>query len=87
MRHLCTAAHDRAETEIDDGELEDAIDRKNELSAAYREYNEIGDRIKKLVGEREKVISGKYVVTTKVIQKAEYTVAARQERRISVKRL
>lgn len=87
MRHLCTAAHDRTETEIDDGELEEAIDRKNELSAAYREYNEVGDRIKKLVGEREKVISGKYVVTTKVIQKNEYMVAARQERRISIKRL
>lgn len=87
MRHLCTAAIIREETYIDDGELEDAIDRKNELSAAYREYGELNDKIKKIVGEREKVISGKYLVTTKIISKAEYTVAARQERRITVRRL
>ena len=86
MRHLCTAAHDRPASEIDDGELEDAIDRKNELAPYYREYNEIGDRIKKLVGERDTVISGKYVVTTKIIKRAEYTVAAREERRITIKR-
>ena len=87
MRHLCTAAHERPASDIDDGELEAAIDRKNELTQAYREYQEVGDRIKKLVGERETVISGKYVVTAKVIKKAEYTVAAREERRISIKRL
>lgn len=85
MRHLCTAAHNRTETEIDDGELEEAIDRKNELAPLYREYNEINDQIKKMVGEREKVISGKYVISTKTINKAEYVVPARVERRISIK--
>lgn len=85
MRHVCTAAHDRTETEIDDGELEEAIDRKNELAPLYREYNEINDQIKKMVGDREKVISGKYVVSTKTINKAEYVVPARVERRISIK--
>ena len=87
MRHLCTAVHERPATDIDDGELEAAIDRKNELATAYREYQEVGDRIKKLVGERETVISGKYVITAKTIKKAEYTVAAREERLISIKRL
>ena len=86
MRHICTAAHERPETEIDDGELEEAIDRKNELAPLYREYNEINDQIKKMVGDREKVISGKYVVSTKTINKAEYVVPARVERRISIKR-
>ena len=85
MRHICTAAHERPETEIDDGELEEAIDRKNELAPLYREYNEINDQIKKMVGDREKVISGKYVVSTKTINKAEYIVPARVERRISIK--
>ena len=85
MRHICTAAHERTETEIDDGELEEAIDRKNELAPLYREYNEINDQIKKMVGDREKVISGKYVVSTKTINKAEYIVPARVERRISIK--
>ena len=85
MRHICTAAHERPETEIDDGELEEAIDRKNELAPLYREYNEINDQIKKMVGDREKVISGKYVISTKTINKAEYVVPARVERRISIK--
>jgi hypothetical protein len=73
--------------EIDDGELEAAIDRKNELSPAYREYQEVGDRIKRIVGEREKVLAGQYVVTTKVIDKKGFTVEPRQERRITIKRL
>lgn len=87
LRHICTAAIDRAEMEIDDGELEAAIDRKNELSPAYREYQEIGERIKRIVGEREKVLAGQYVVVTKVIDKKGFTVEPRQERRITIKRL
>lgn len=87
LRHICTAAIDRAEMEIDDGELEAAIDRKNELSTAYREYQEIGERIKRIVGEREKVLAGQYVVMTKVIDKKGFTVEPRQERRITIKRL
>jgi len=87
LRHLCTAAIDRAETEIDDGELEAAIDRKNELAPAYREYQEVNDRIKAIMGDREKVLAGQYVVTTKVIEKKGFTVEPRQERRITIKRL
>ena len=87
MRHLCTAEIARPEASIDDGELEAAIDRKNELAPAYREYNEVNDQIKKIVGERDTVVTGKYVVTTKIIQRAGYTVDPRQERRVTVKRL
>lgn len=87
LRHICTAAVDRAETEIDDGELEAAIDRKNELAPAYREYQEVGERIKRIVGERETVLAGPYVVMTKVIDKKGFTVEPRQERRITIKRL
>ena len=87
LRHLCTADIDRPEMEIDDGELEALIDKKNELATAYKAYNETNDEIKRCVGEREKVLAGKYVVTVKEIQKAEYLVKARTEKRISVTRL
>lgn len=87
MRHLCTAAINRTETAIDDGEIEEAIDRKNDLVAAYKEYGELTEKIKHMVGDREKVISGKYVITAKWIQKTAYTVSARQERRLTIKRL
>ena len=87
MRHLCTAAINRPAADIDDGELEAAINRKNELAAAYREYNAANDEIKRLVGDRENILAGDYVVTVKTIQKAEFTVAAREEKRITIKRL
>lgn len=87
MRHLCTAAHARPETSIDDGELESLIDRKNELAPAKREYEETDAAIKRCVGDREQVLAGKYVVSVKTISKGEYTVKARTERRITVSRL
>lgn len=87
LRHICTAGHTRIEADIDDGEIEAVIDRKNELKPAVDEYNKANDELKRLVAAREKIIAGKYLVTTKVIQRAEYVVQARQERRISVSRL
>lgn len=87
MRHLCTACVQRAEMDIDDGELEALIDRKTELAPAYREYNDVNDDIKRVVGQREKIFAGKYVVTVKEIHRQAYTVAARTERRVSVSRL
>lgn len=87
LRHICTAPHDRIEAEIDDGELEALIDRKADLKAGYDAYNEANEEIKRLMGDREKVIAGKYLVTAKIISKGEYTVKARQERRVSITRL
>lgn len=87
LRHICTAQVARVETDIDDGELEDAIDRKNELAPAYREYQEVSDTIERIMGDREKVLAGQYVVTAKIIEKKGFTVEPRQERRISIKRL
>lgn len=87
LRHICTVDHTRIEADIDDGELEEIIDRKNQLKEAYDAYNKTNDELKRCVGSREKIIAGKYLVTAKVIEKGEYTVKARQERRISVSRL
>ena len=87
MRHLCSAAIERPEMDIDDGELEDLIDRKGELAAAYKEYNDTNEKIKAAVGDRDKVLAGKYVVTAKNIEKKEYVVKARTERRVTVTRL
>lgn len=87
LKHICTAAHTRAEASIDDGELAELIGRKEDLSSFYREYNEVSDMIKAAVGDREKVISGDYLVQTKVIERKSYTVPARQERRVTISRL
>lgn len=85
--HICTAVHSRTEADIDDGELEELIDKKMELAPAYREYNDVRDEIKKCVGERETVITGRYVVRAQIINKQGYTVEPRQERRINISRL
>jgi len=87
LRHICTAPHERPEADIDDGELESIIDRKNELKPAYDAYKEADDALKRCLGAREKVIAGKYLVTVKTISKQEYVVKARQERRVSISRL
>ena len=88
LAHVCTANIKRVETDIDvSGELDELIDRKQELAESYREYSEINDKIKKAVGEREKILSNKYIFERKVIHKEGYTVSARDEVRINVKRL
>lgn len=88
LAHVCTANIKRVETDVDiTGELDELIDKKQELAQAYREYSEINDKIKKVVGEREKVLSNKYIFERKVIHKEGYKVSPRDEIRINVKRL
>lgn len=88
LAHVCTANIKRTETDIDTtGELDELIDKKQELAPAYREYSEINDKIKKVIGEREKVLSNKYLFEKKIIHKEGYTVSPRDEIRINVKRL
>lgn len=86
--HICTANINRNELEVDvSGELDELIDRKQELAKYKREYEEVNDRVKKVIGERQKVLSQKYIFEKKVYKKAAYTVAEREETRINVKRL
>lgn len=87
LQHICGQVK-RAPADLElDGELEELINRKQALAPAKKEYEEVDAQIKKLVGEREKIITGSYLVERKTIEKKEYTVAARTEHRISIKRL
>lgn len=87
MRHLCTASVKRAETEIDDGELEALIDKKESLAPAYREYVDTKDQIKACMGDREKVLAGNYLIEAKTIFRKSYTVPERTEQRITISRI
>ena len=73
--------------DVDDGELEELIDQKTSLKPYVDQHKKLDEQIKKMVGDRERVLAGKYVVTAKTISKQAYTVAARTERRLTVKRL
>lgn len=87
LRHICTAPIQRVEADVDDGELEEIIDQREELRPAKNKFEELDAEIKRCIGEREKVIAGKYLVTVKTINKGGYEVKPRQERRVSILRL
>lgn len=87
LQHICGQVK-RIPTDIElDDELENLINRKSELAEAKREYEDIDKQIKAKVGEREKVITGTYLVERKAFEKKEYTVPASTQYRISIKRL
>lgn len=87
LRHICTAAHTRPETEIDGGELEEKIMRRMALSPYKREYETVNDEIKALMRGRACVLAGDFLVETKTIHKQEYTVKARDETRVIIRKI
>lgn len=63
LAHIC--GHSTAvpvDVEVDD-ELDDLIDERDSLKESKKKYEELDDEIKAKVGEREKVLSGKYLIT------------------------
>lgn len=87
LQHICGQVK-RVPADIEvDGELENLINRKNELAAAKKEYEEVDKEIKARVGEREKIITGTYLIERKAYEKKEYTVPASTQYRLSIKRL
>ncbi len=87
LQHICgQVKRVPADIELDD-ELENLITRKQELVAAKREYEDVDKQIKAHVGEREKVITGSYLITRNKIERKAYTVEARTEYRLSIKKL
>lgn len=87
LQHICgTVKRVPVDIEIDD-ELENLINRKNQLAAAKKEYDDVNDEIKARVGERPRIITGSYLVERKSFEKKEYTVPASTQWRINIKRL
>lgn len=87
LAHLCGECRRvPADIEVDD-ELNDLIKRKEELSAAKKEYEAVDKEIKEKVGEREKVITGDYLIQRKAVERKAFTVPASISYRIQIKRL
>lgn len=87
LQHICgQVKRVPADVELDD-ELENLINRKNELAAAKKEFEDIDKQIKTIVGEREKVVTGSYLVTRKPVTREAYTVEASTYHKINIKRL
>lgn len=87
LAHVCGECR-RIPTDIDlDEELDALIDRKNELAAAKKEYEQIDKEIKARVGERDKVITGQYLITRSSFVKKAFTVPESVQYRVTIKRL
>ena len=87
LQHICGACQ-RVATDIElDDELEELIDRQAELKPYVSEMEEVKDQIKKKIGERERVLTGKYLIERKAFEKKSYTVQARTEYRLNIKKL
>lgn len=87
LKHCCTAAFRPTEAEIDDGTIEELINRKNELKSNADEYNEINEKIKQSLGSRKKVIAGPFIVTMSESERKPYTVQGGLIQRLTIKRL
>lgn len=87
LQHICgNCKRIPADVELDD-ELENLINRKEELKAAKTEYEAVDKEIKARVGEREKVITGTYLIERKAFEKKAFTVPASTQYRINIRRL
>lgn len=87
LSHICGLQR-RIPADIDiDDELDALINRKQELSAAKKEYEDVDKAIKAKVGEREKVITGEYLIERKSFVKRAFEVPESVQYRIQIKRL
>lgn len=87
LAHICGECR-RVPTDIDlDEELDELINRKQELATAKKEYEEVDKQIKAKVGEREKVITGQYLIQRKSFVKKAFTVPESTQYRVTIKRL
>lgn len=87
LAHICGECK-RVPTDIDlDEELDELINRKNELAAAKKEFDQLDKEIKAKVGEREKVLTGEYLIERKASVRKAYTVPEQVSYRLYIKRL
>ena len=87
LEHICGECR-RIPADIDlDEELDELINRKNELAPMKKEYESVDKQIKERVGERDKVITGQYLITRTSFTKKAFTVPESVQYRVNIKRL
>ena len=87
LAHICGECR-RVPADIDlDEELDALKERKNELAAAKKEYEKIVKESKARIGERDKVITGQYLITRSSFVKKAFTVPESVQYRVTIKRL
>lgn len=71
FKHICLPDLKKGEglEVIDNAELQELLDRMEELKEAYGEYQAIEKKVKKMVEGKEKLICGEWLITGKYITK------------------
>ncbi len=87
LSHVCGLCRRVPADVVLDDELDALIDRKQELAAAKKEYEDVDKEIKQKIGEREKVITGSYLIERKSFTKKAFTVPESTQYRVTIKRL
>ncbi len=86
LSHICGTRRKSTDILIDE-ELDALINRKMELQPLKSEYEKIDREIKSKVGQREKVITGQYLIQRTAVKKQAYTVPANTYYKMIVKKL
>lgn len=87
LAHICGECRRQpADVDLDD-ELDALIDKKQELAEAKKQYDEVDKQIKARIGEREKIITGQYLIERKSFVKKAFTVPESTQYRVTIKRL
>lgn len=86
LAHICGTRRNSTDILIDE-ELDSLINRKQELQPLKSEYEKIDKQIKSKVGQREKVITGQYLIQRKDITRESYTVPLATYSKLTIKRL
>ena len=87
LSHICGNIRRNSTDILIDEELDALINRKQELQPIKSEYEKIDKEIKARVGQREKVLTGQYLIQRKSFIKKAYTVPESKQFRMTIKRL
>lgn len=87
LAHICgQMKRTSADIEVDE-ELDELIEKKNELREFCNQYDEVDKQIKEKIGERENVITSQYHITRKAVHTNSYVVPERTTVRLTIKKL
>lgn len=87
LAHICGEQRRvPADIELDD-ELDELINKKQELAQYKKQYDQVDKEIKDKVGERAKVITGQYLIERKETVRKSFVVPESVQYRVTIKRL
>ena len=84
---VCGQAINRGEVSIDTGELEDLLQRREELLPVARELEEVKKQITSTIGDADMIFTRSYMVEIKTVHRKAYKVEACDYRKSTIKRI